>query len=157
MREAIRRFFMQRLEPTAENSEESAEKRLQVATCALLLEVAHADDDFSSGEREAIVDNLRRHFSLEAADAERLIELAEEERRDSSDLYQFARLINERFQRREKLMILELLWQVVYSDGTLEKHEDALMHKLANLFQLRHEELIALKLRVKRRQRPAGP
>jgi uncharacterized tellurite resistance protein B-like protein len=148
MIESIQKFFQQRLEPTA--GELTPQERLPVATCALLLEVAHADDDFSPVEREVVVQNMRRLFGVSAEDADRLIDLAEAERDASADLYQFARLINQHFTRTDKLRVLELLWQVVYSDGRLEKHEDALMHKLSNLLELRHDELIALKLRVKR-------
>jgi uncharacterized tellurite resistance protein B-like protein len=48
------------------------------------------------------------------------------------------------------LAVLELLWQVVYNDGVLEAREDALMHKMGTLLGVRHEELMALKLKVKR-------
>ena len=79
-----------------------------------------------------------------------IVVAADEERRKSGDLYQFARLINEQFPREQKLAVLELLWQVVYSDGVLEAHEDALLHKMGTLLGVRHEELMALKVKVKR-------
>ena len=37
---------------------------------------------------------------------------------------------------------------MVFSDGVLEAHEDALMHKMATLLGVRHEELMALKVKV---------
>jgi uncharacterized tellurite resistance protein B-like protein len=40
---------------------------------------------------------------------------------------------------------------VVYSDGVLDAHEDALVHKLSKLLGLKHEEAIALKLRARDR------
>ena len=80
-----------------------------------------------------------------------LLMVADQERRQSTDLYQFTRLIEDQFDRAEKLAVLEELWRVVYSDGQLEAHEDALLHKLCTLLGLKHQELIALKLRVKGR------
>lgn len=149
MLEAINRFFADRLapEPAVATSDDA---RLQVATCALLLEVAHADDEFSEAEQITIVSLLRQRFGITQAEADRLLSLAQQEYDDATDLYQFARLINEHYSHREKLTVLEQLWQVVYSDGQLEAHEDALLHKLASVLGLRHEELIALKIRVKR-------
>ena len=149
MLEAINRFFADRLapEPAVATSDDV---RLQVATCALLLEVAHADDEFSEAEQITIVSLLRQRFGITQAEADRLLSLAQQEYDDATDLYQFARLINQHYSHREKLTVLEQLWQVVYSDGQLEAHEDALLHKLASVLGLRHEELIALKLRVKR-------
>jgi uncharacterized tellurite resistance protein B-like protein len=60
--------------------------------------------------------------------------------------------VDENYPKARKLAILELLWDVVYSDGVLEAHEDALMHKLGNLLSVRHEDLMALKVRVRRRR-----
>jgi uncharacterized tellurite resistance protein B-like protein len=147
--DSIRRFFDDRL-AAAPDGAEADRTRLQVATCALLLEVAHADDDFGAGERATIVAALRAHFDLSQHEADQLLSLARQEQEEATDLYQFARLINQHYGRAEKLTVLEQLWRVVYSDGRLEAHEDALMHKLATLLGLRHEELIAVKLQVKK-------
>ncbi|MFO7655356.1 MAG: TerB family tellurite resistance protein [Candidatus Krumholzibacteriia bacterium] len=149
MLDAISRFFQNRLEPVTDA--DSPGDRLAVATCALLLEVAHADETFTEAEHGLIERLMRSHFGLGEDDAAELVRLAESERRDATDLYQFARLINERYSRADKILVMQQLWRVVYSDGRLEAHEDALMHKLAHLLQLRHDELIAVKLEVKRR------
>ena len=145
---SLRRFFQDTMAP-AENGAEDL-NHLQVATCALLLETAHADDDFSEDEKKVIAELVGGRFGLDSEQTAELLHVADEERRRSGDLYQFSRLINDGFTRPRKLAVLELLWQVVYSDGVLEAHEDALMHKIGNLLGVRHEELVALKLKVKR-------
>ncbi|MFH1843078.1 MAG: TerB family tellurite resistance protein [bacterium] len=150
---AIKKFFDKQIavEPGQQKATtREAELRLRVATCALLLEAAHADDDFSADEEQMIHELIRQRFQISAAAADMLIGLAGQERQESTDLYQFTRLIGQKFDRSQKLAILEQLWRVVYSDGLLEAHEDALMHKLNNLLGLKHQELIALKLRVKK-------
>ena len=121
-----------------------------MATCALLLEVAHADDDYSEDEVQTVMAVVGRRFGLSAAETSGLLAVADEERRRSGDLYQFARLVNDSYTRERKLAIVELLWRVVYSDGVLESHEDALMHKLGTLLGVRLDELMALKVQVKR-------
>ena len=148
MIDAISNFFRNKMTPTGD-SEVDTEHRLQVATCALLLEAAHADEDFSAAEQTMIRNLVRNEFQLTSAEADDLMALADSERQQSTDLYQFTRLIADGYTRSQKLAILESLWRVVYSDGQLEAHEDALMHKLANLLGLKHNEMIALKLRVK--------
>lgn len=148
MLDRIRSFFQEQIAP--ETASAGPDRRLQIATCALLLEVAHADDDFSADERALVRDLLRDRFDLDTAQAAELMALAEEQRGASTDLYRFARLLNEHLDRPQKQAVLAELWRIVYSDGRLEAHEDALLHKLANLFGLRHQELIALKLQVKR-------
>ena len=100
---------------------------LRVAACALLLEMAHADSEFSAAERTHI----------EPATARELIEIAERERRDAADLHQFTTIINRHYDEGQRMVLAELLWRVVYADGELSRHEDYLSRKLANLLDLR--------------------
>ena len=145
MFKSIQSFFDNRIE----TGEQDEARRLQIATCALLLEAAHADSEFSAEERSTIADRVARRFELDPADTADLMDLAEQQLAKSDDLYQFARLINDSFTHPRKLAIVELLWEVVYADQVLEAHEDALMHKLAKLLGVRHPELMALKIKVK--------
>ena len=149
MFDSINRFFQDRLTPTEAEADDA--QRLQIATCVLLLEVAHADDEFSTDEREKIAQLIGRRFQLDARESAELLTMADEVRQSEDDVYQFSRLVNESFTRPRKLAILDLLWEVVFSDGVLEAHEDALMHKLGTLLGVRHEELMAVKVQVKNR------
>ncbi len=149
MFDSLNRFFQDRLAPSG--SEVDDAQRLRIATCVLLLEVAHADDEFSEQEREKIHAVIGQRFKLDPDQTAELLAVAEEVRLNEDDLFQFSRLINESYTRPRKLAILDLLWEVVYSDGVLEAHEDALMHKMGTLLGIRHEELMALKIRVKKR------
>jgi len=144
---SLKSFFQENIAPTADGDDVH---RLQIATCALLLEVAHADDDYAAEEIETIMALVGKRFDLTADETAELLHVADEERKQSGDLYQFARLVNESFTRERKLAVAELLWEVVYSDGVLEAHEDALMHKMGTLLGIRNEELMALKVRAKR-------
>lgn len=148
MFDALRKLFEVR-PADRETEAHEAQRRLAVATCALLLEAAQADDEFSPAERDLITALVKERFGLAGADLEELLELAEARRQRSAGLYEFTRLIGQHTGHAGKLEILELLWRVVYRDGRLEAREDALMHKLARLLELPHGDLIALKLRVK--------
>ncbi|MEE9166715.1 MAG: TerB family tellurite resistance protein [Candidatus Neomarinimicrobiota bacterium] len=119
-----------------------------LAVCALLLEMAQADGEFTDGEMRDIIRTMEEKFGLTRKDAEKVIELAEEERKASIDLWQFSKLIGDNCNRDEKLGILDTLWAVIYADGILDEHEDYLIHKLAYLLGLSHGEMIDSKLRV---------
>ena len=148
MFESLSGFFKDKMAPVQSQADDL--NHLQVATCALLLEAANADNDFTEEEEKAIAQMVGARFGLDADQTSELLHVADEERRQSGDLYQFARLINDNFTHGRKLAVLELLWQVVYNDGVLEAREDALMHKMGTLLGVPHEELMALKLKVKR-------
>ncbi len=124
-------------------------ERIQTATCIILLEVAKSDDEFSSIEKTTLTAILQKKFELSADAAEELMEIASRKREESIDLWEFTNLINENYTKEEKRKIVEAVWQIIYADEKLDKYEDHFVHKLAKLLQLKHDDLIKAKLKVK--------
>lgn len=147
MRDLIRRFF-EKIEPGASNRAVDAEHDVRVATCALLLEMAHIDECFTDAEMENILSILQHRYGLDAEQIDVLVEEAEQERRQSVDYWKFARRINDHYSTGEKLEIIEMLWRIVYVDGKMDKYEHQLINTLSNLLRLTHEQLIDAKLKV---------
>jgi uncharacterized tellurite resistance protein B-like protein len=138
MLDAIRRLVTGKGDPAAERpAAETEAQRLHVAACALLLELAHADDEFTDDERGHIEEALVRHFDLTPEAARELMVIAEERRVASTDLYQFTSVIRDNYDEGQRMVLVEILWRVVYADGRLSSHEDYLIHKLASLLDLR--------------------
>jgi uncharacterized tellurite resistance protein B-like protein len=137
MLEAIRRFVSERLvsEPAAEAAP-SGPRPVELAACALLLELAHSDGEFSSEEQRHIERTLVRHFGLDEATAAELLRLAESERAESLDHFQFTRLIASEYDLGQKMLLAEVMWGVILADGRLSDHETHLVRKLASLMQL---------------------
>lgn len=136
------------LQGEGEVAKESRFERVQVATCALLMEVAHSDGHYQSVEATIVHDLLAKKFDLSAAAVAELIDYSQQQREESLDLFQFAREINAHFSRAEKLDVMEGIWRVIYADGTLDKYEDALARQLAALLRLDHKDVIGRKLMV---------
>lgn len=148
MFESLNRFFSQKLARSADAAEDA--HRLRVATCALLLEAAHADEEFSAEERRTLQARVGRRFGLDEAETADLLAVADRQRQQGQGLYEFARLLNEHFPHERKLAVVELLWETVFSDGILDSHEDALLHKVGTLLGVRLDELMALKRKARR-------
>mgnify|MGYP002619808620 CR=1 FL=1 len=125
------------------------DQRRPLAACALLIEMARIDNEFDDDERAHILDTLRRHFSLSTTDARELMEMAEEARDESSDIWKFTNLLNEQCSHEEKLAFIEDVWRVVYADGEMHHHEDFLAHQMGRLLNLPHHEIIDAKLRAR--------
>jgi uncharacterized tellurite resistance protein B-like protein len=139
MLEAIRRFVSERVTggpAAAEPAVPAGASRVQLAACALLLELAHADGEFSPEERSHIERTLVRHFGLDDATAGELIRLAEAERAEALDHYQFTRLIAAEYDLGQKMVLAEVMWGVILADGRLSDHETHLVRKLASLMDL---------------------
>lgn len=126
---------------------------IQVATCALLLEMANIDGEFSKEEQDNIVSLLNKKFQVSCEYAAELIQSSQKELSGSTDIWQFTNLINQNYSRDEKINMVEMVWEVVYADGKLDKYEDYLVHKLGKLLRLSHKELITAKLKVLQKAR----
>ena len=140
MLDAIRTFVTQRIQPAqpapADTPEPAASPTVQLAACALLLELAHADGEFSDSERAHIEGALDRHFGLDEATARKLLELAEAERTQSVDHFQFTRLIVEHYDLGQRMVLAEVMWGVILADQEIAQHEAYLIRKLAKLLDL---------------------
>lgn len=148
MLNSIKRFFSSSMSPAPEADEGSAKKDIRLAACALLLELAHADDEFTDDERQHLESAVRRQFGLDAAESTKLLELAQEARDEAVDLWQFTNLIAENYSTGQKMVLAEIMWGLVYSDGELASKEDYLMRKICNLLRLEPGYLAEARQRV---------
>lgn len=121
---------------------------LKTATAALLMEVARADFDCSGPEMDTVERLLSEQFNLTEDETHDLMEAAKSVSEQSASLYRFTHTVHEHLDATEKRHIIEMLWRVALADRTLDKYEDSLMHKIADLIYVPHGELIAMKNRV---------
>lgn len=135
-------------EPAARARAEAERSKLHLAACALLLELAYADDEFTPDERLHIEAVLRRHFDLDADTARELMALAEEERSSAVDLYQFTSLIRSSYDLGQKTLLAEIMWGLILSDGEIARHEAYMLRKIANLLDLEPGYLSAARKRA---------
>jgi len=149
MIEAIARFFSQRLAGDATESDATHERRLLLATAALLVEVMRSDADLDERERARVVEALRRHGGLDEAEALELMALADEQSRTANDYFQFTSLVNRHYDAREKVRIIEMMWQVAYADGVISAHERHLMRRIADLLHVQHGDYVAAQRRAR--------
>jgi uncharacterized tellurite resistance protein B-like protein len=150
----MRNLIKSILKKTAPNSRPASsqkgasETELHIATCAVLLEIAHADDEFSPDEEQRIEELMQKHFNLPAETVQEIKEVSEKRRKHSIDLWQFTNTIKENYSPEQKEKVIEMIWSVIYADSNLDMHEDYLAHKLAKLLGLAHKQLIAAKVKI---------
>ena len=124
------------------------EQEVIVAVCALFLEMGRIDETFTDEEMAQVLTILTHKYGLSSQHADLLIQEAERELKESVDLWQFARVINDNYSINEKEKLIERLWQIVYVDGKMDQYEHYLMNKLSKLLRLSHKQLIDAKLKV---------
>ncbi|MGQ0647241.1 MAG: TerB family tellurite resistance protein [Gemmatimonadaceae bacterium] len=136
--DAIRTFLEQAQKNQAEPSAHGAPAAdpVHVAACALLLDIAWSDGEFSAPERRHLEDVLERHFALPPDAGRALIELCEQERARAVDHFQFTRVLRENYDVGQKMVLAEIKWGLVLADGQIAEHEHYLTRKIANLLEL---------------------
>ena len=142
----IQLFFDQYLalpEPTA-----IAEEKLHLACAALFIEMMHIDDSVHTEEHEMILKRIRNIFSLSTEEATRLINLAEGHRQNATDYHAFTSLINKNYTQNQKKTLIKTLWEIAYADGQLDKYEEQMVRKIADLLHIPHLDFIRTKIQV---------
>ena len=148
----LKRFFELKLSIVKVESEQEIEHRIQLASAVLLLDVAQTDQEYSDSERQKIRQAIESKFSLSSEDIEELMSTADLKSKEAIDYHQFTSLLNKEFTLHQKIKLIEFMWQVAFSDGQLDPHEDHFIRKISDLLYLRHTELLSARERVKASQ-----
>lgn len=144
----IKKFFETHLLVTETSTEADIEHRLKLASAALMLEMIHVDGDLHHAEEQKTREMLQREFILSDEETDILLSLAHEEKMDATDYYRFTSLINQHYSQQQKIQLVEQLWQLAYADGTVDRFEEHLVRKLAELLHIPHADFIQSKHRA---------
>ena len=138
----IKSFFAKNvLEP-----EDAAVKTEQLAAAALLVEVMVIDGNLDEQELTSISQTLCQILALSSEQVDELIRLSRDEVAEATSLYQFTREINAHFDTEQKMSLLTAMWRVAFADGYLDKHEESIIRRVADLLHILHSDYIRCKL-----------
>lgn len=140
----LQQFFNKYL---AENTEKVVplEHRLQLACAALMVEMVHVDDHFSDKEEIKLKLLLKQRFKLNTEELTSLIDLAHDKKHEATDYHEFTSLLNEHYSQQQKIKLVEDLWLLAYADQQLDKFEEHLLRRLADLLHVPHQAFIKTK------------
>ena len=145
MIDKIKAFFSKNIIAADDNALSSE----QLATAALLIEVMVIDGNLDEQELRAISNTLSQMLDLSNEQIDELIVLSREEVADATSLYQFTREINAHYDHDKKMALMTAMWRVALADGHLDKHEEGIIRRVADLLYIRHNEYIRCKLAAK--------
>ena len=148
--------MFRRLRKRVDAPDESVPARRH-AVATLLVEIARADFEIDPSERIAIRRMLGAAYGLDAESAQALVAGAERSVEESVSLYEFTRRLNDEATPEDKVEIIEMLWRVAFADGRLDKYEEHLIRKAADLLYVPHRRFIRAKLKAGEDPEPSPP
>lgn len=125
------------------------EKKIQIAACALLVEIGKADSNFTDEERNKIISIMRNIFNVEEDYINELIELSEKNFDENESIYEYTTIINNNFTNNEKFELLKNIWRLIYTDDNLSRYEEHLVKMIGTLLNIEYSNIIGAKLLIK--------
>ena len=128
------------------NEENINNKNILIA--ALLIHAAKIDDNYTDVEKEIIKKALVSLNAITSNEAEELLQKAEKIEQESNQIVAFTREIKKN-SMKFRLKIIEILWKIVYSDGSSDSYESNLIRRVSGLLYISDRDSGAIKLKVK--------
>ena len=145
----IRQFFENKLVNNEEEPTSSSIAKTDLACAALLIEVINSDHKLEEQETQAFFSVLQNNLNIPGEDIDELVELAENQAKEATSLYEFTSLINSDYDYSQKVGLIENMWRIAFSDNNLDKYEDHLIRKISDLIYVSHSDFIRAKLKVR--------
>ena len=148
MIERLKQFFA----PQEQKPAKPDAHQLTVAATALMVQLSRVDNNEDESELKTIVDCAVRSNQVTRDEAEEILADALSHADDAVSLYEFTGLINEHLDQEEKQALLESIWHVAFADGRIDRYEEHLIRRMADLLHLNHREYIQARHRAEAAQ-----
>ena len=123
----------------------SEDKNILVA--ALLIHAAKIDENYSEVEKKIIKKAIMDINNIADSDAEKLISLAEKKESEQNQIIEFTKEIKN-YPMEFRLKIIEVIWKIVYSDGTNDAYEANLIRRICGLLYISGKDNGNIKIKV---------
>ena len=118
-----------------------------VLIAALLIHAARIDENYTNVEKEIIKKALVELNNINSDQAENLIKFAEKKEEESNQIVEFTREIK-KYSMEFRLKIIEVIWKIVYSDGTSDDYESNLIRRICGLLYISGKDNGIIKTKV---------
>ena len=132
-----------------ENTEKESNHPSIMAVACLLIHSAKIDENYTDKEKKIIKDALIE-MGAESDGIDEIMFNAEEKEKDSNQILDFTREIKN-INEEDKKIIIEALWNIIYSDEDADMYETNLMRRLSGLLYLDSKVVGDIKEKVRQK------
>ena len=123
-----------------------------VLIAALLIHAAKTDENYTDIEKKIIKRALVDLFNIGSDQAEELMKHAEKKEEQSNQIVEFTKEIK-KYSMESRLKIIEIIWKIVYSDGTSDSYESNLIRRICGLLYISDKDNGIIRAKVKNSQK----
>jgi len=129
-----------------EKKENSNDKNILII--ALLIHAARIDENYTEIEKKIIKKTIIQLNQVSPNEAEKLLKIAEKKEEESNQIVEFTREIK-KYSMELRLKIIEIIWEIVYSDGASDNYESNLIRRICGLLYISDKDNGIIKMKVK--------
>ena len=118
-----------------------------VLIIALLIHAAKIDENYTKNEKKIIKKVIIDLNEISSNQADELLKLAEKKESESNQIIEFTKEIK-KYSMEFKLKIVEIIWKIVYSDGTSDDYESNLIRRICGLLYISDKDNGIIKAKV---------
>ncbi|MBZ9656555.1 tellurite resistance TerB family protein [Phyllobacterium lublinensis] len=127
----------------------------RLAAAALLFHVMDADGERLGIERERVSKLISEAYGLKGEALKRLLDDSEQADQEAVDLYSFTSIIKRNLDEAARIRFIELMWDVVYADGSAHELEDNIVWRVAELIGVSTRDRVTMKQQAALRAKQA--
>ncbi len=117
--------------------EKEKPKNLKLIALCLVYEVANADNDIDVRERDLILEKIKESIDVSVLTEKEVFDVIQEESKKSVSFYDIIKDINKNLDKKEKIDILKMLWEIAYADKVLDVDEERIIRRSAEMLGIK--------------------
>ena len=119
-----------------------------ILVIALLIHAAQIDENYTEVEKKIIIKAIMHLNKINFDESEKLLKLAEKKEEESNQIVGFTREIK-KYPMKFRLKVIEIVWKIIYSDGTSNNYESNLIRRICGLLYISDKDNGIIKMKVK--------
>ena len=117
--------------------EKEKPKNLKLIALCLAFEVANADNDIDFRERNLILKKIKNSIDLSVLTEKEIFDVIQEESEKRVSFYDIINDINQNLDKKEKIDVLKMLWEIAYADKVLDVDEERIIRRSADMLGIK--------------------
>ena len=117
--------------------EKEKPKNLKLIALCLVYEVANADNDIDVRERDLILEKIKESIDVSVLTEKEIFDVIQEESERRVSFYDIINDINQNLDKKEKIDVLKMLWEIAYADKVLDVDEERIIRRSAEMLGIK--------------------